>query len=199
MTLLIIGAVIVGVVVGMTIFPIEWLHFTDYIIDIGLCMLLLLVGIDIGKQKNIGKQIKSMGLSILMIPVLVGLGSLIGSVLVGLILSMPVHESSAVGAGFGWYTLSSVMLVDYSMELSAMAFLSNVIREVLAIISIPFVAKFIGHMEAVGPSGATAMDTTLPIITRYTSAEYGVVAFVSGVLLSTAVPILVPIMINLPF
>lgn len=197
MTVLIIGAVIVGVLIGMTVFPGQWIYLTEYVIDIGLCVLLFLVGIDIGKQKNIGKQIRSMGFSILMIPVLAGLGSLLGSALVGLLIQMPIHESSAVAAGFGWYTLSSVILVDYSLELSAIAFLSNVIREVLAIICIPFVAKYIGYMEAIGPSGATAMDTTLPIITRYTSAEYGVVAFVSGVLLSTAVPILVPIMINL--
>jgi len=199
MTLIIILAVIAGIIVGMTLLPAEYMYMTEYVIDFGLCLLLLLVGIDIGKQKNILKEIKELGLSIIMVPVMIGMGSITGALIVGLTLNMPIHESTALGAGFGWYTLSAVMLVDYSSEISALAFLSNVIREVLAIIMIPFIAKWIGHMEAVAPAGATAMDTTLPIITRYTSSKYGIVAFISGAVLSTAVPILVSFFINLPF
>jgi len=195
--MIIVMAVIIGVVVGILIVPFEWIHYTDLVMDIGICMLLLLVGIDIGKQKGILAEIKKLGKSLIIIPILIGAGSIVGGVVSGVILGMPLNEGAAIGAGFGWYSLSAVILSDYSNALSAMAFLTNVIRELLAIMLIPILAKWLNYESAIAPSGATAMDTTLPIINRYTDAKTGVLAFVTGVILSTLVPILVPLMIRL--
>lgn len=197
MTIIIFAAVVFGILVGIVFFPSQWVFATDYFMDIGLCLLLLLVGIDIGKQKNILEEVRKMGFSLLIVPVLVAFGSIVGAMGGGILIGLPVNEAGAVGAGFGWYSLSAVMLTDYSAHLSALAFLSNVFRELLAIVSIPFVAKWIGYMEAVAPGGATAMDTTLPIITQYTDSKTAVLAFVSGVLLSTFVPLLVSLIIGL--
>lgn len=197
MTVLIILTVLLGIGVGYLAFPADLYFITDYIMDIGLCLLLLFVGIDIGKQKNVLEEIKNLGSTILVIPFLIAFGSVVGAIIGGLILGMPINESGAVGAGFGWYSLSAVILADYSSSLSALAFLSNVTREVIAIIIIPFVAKYMGYIEAVAPGGATAMDTTLPIITKYTDSKTAVLAFISGVALSTLVPIVVPIIIAL--
>jgi uncharacterized membrane protein YbjE (DUF340 family) len=197
MTIIILLAVALGIATGYTVFPSDLYYITDYIMDIGLCLLLLFVGIDIGKQKNIVNEIKEMGVTILVIPILIGLGSIVGAMIGGLLLGMPFNESGSVGAGFGWYSLAPVILSDYSSSLSAVAFLSNLIREVLAIITVPFIAKYIGYIEAVAPGGATSMDTTLPIITKYTDSKTAVLAFISGVVLSTLVPIIVPIIIAL--
>lgn len=197
MTLLIMLAVLLGALVGVFILPSDWYAYTDPIISIGLCFLLLFVGMDMGKQKDLFKQIKKIGVNILLVPVMIAIGSIVGAIVFGSFAGIGLKESSAVGAGFGWYTLSAIMLADYSTELSAIAFLSNVIREVMAIVLIPFIAKYIGYYEAIAPSGATAMDTTLPIITRYTDSKTAVAAFVSGVVLSAAVPIIVPIIIGL--
>lgn len=197
MTVIIILAVICGILVGLFLFPSELLPYTDHFISVGLCMLLLLVGIDIGKQKNVLNEIKKLGVSILIIPVMVAVGSIVGGLVAGSLLGMPLNESGALGAGFGWYSLSAIILADYSAELSALAFLSNVFREVLAIMIIPFVAKWIGYMEAVAPPGATAMDTTLPIVTKYTDSKIAVLSFISGCVLSMLVPIVVPVIIAL--
>jgi len=94
------------------------------------------------------------------------IGSIGGSMFAGFLLKLPLNESGAVGAGFGWYTLSSMMLASYSTELSTLAFISNVVREILALISIPIIAKYIGDIESIAPAGATAMDTSLPIISK---------------------------------
>ncbi len=198
MTFLIILSVIIGSIVGYFVLPDEWYHHTDSIISIGLCLLLLFVGMDMGKQKNIFSEIKKIGRNILIVPIMIGIGSIVGAVVAGHYLGMPLNESSAVGAGFGWYTLSAIMLSDYSPQLSALAFLTNVFREVMAIMLIPLIAKYIGHYEAIAPCGATAMDTTLPIITRYTDSKTAVAAFVSGVILSIAVPFIVPLLIAIP-
>ena len=192
MTLKIILAVIIGAVVGFFI-PDSFYSVTDTLLTIGLCLLLFFVGIDIGKNKNVFNDIKNSGRLFFLIPIGVTIGSLLGAIGVGFILGYPVNESGAIGSGMGWYTLSSIIIAPYSSELSVLAFLTNVVREVLAIAMIPIIAKYIGFNEAIAPAGATAMDTTLPIISRNTNSETAILSFSTGLILSTLVPILVPL------
>ncbi len=192
MTLRIILAVIIGAVVGFFI-PDSFYAVTDTLLTIGLCLLLFFVGIDIGKNKNVFNDIKKSGRLFFLIPIGVTIGSLLGAIGVGFILGYPVNESGAIGSGMGWYTLSSIIIAPYSSELSVLAFLTNVVREVLAIAMIPIIAKYIGFNEAIAPAGATAMDTTLPIISRNTNGETAILSFSTGLILSTLVPILVPL------
>lgn len=197
MSFKIIASVGLGIGFGYLFLSQDILQYTDVIIDIGLCILLFFVGIDMGRNKEAFSKIKKMGLKILLVPFMIGMGSIIGSVVGGFLLNLPVNESSAVGAGFGWYTLSSMMLMQYSSELSALAFISNVVREIIALISIPFIARYIGDLEGIAPAGATAMDTSLPIISNATNSKTAIIAFITGVILSSSVPILVPILIKL--
>ena len=44
--------------------------------------------------------------------------------------------------------------------------------------------------------GSAAMDVCLPIVEKSTRSDIAVYSFVSGVILSTAVPILVPLIIG---
>jgi len=197
MTIKIVFSVIAGIGVGYFLLPNSIFQYTDIIIDIGLCLLLFFVGIDIGRNKEVFSKIKKTGFKVLLIPFMIIIGSIGGSMFAGFLLKLPLNESGAVGAGFGWYTLSSMMLASYSTELSTLAFISNVVREILALISIPIIAKYIGDIESIAPAGATAMDTSLPIISKSTNPHTAIIAFITGVILSTAVPILVPIIIKL--
>ncbi|WP_279230309.1 lysine exporter LysO family protein [Thermohalobacter berrensis] len=189
-------SVVLGITMGL-LMPEYIFNYTDIIIDFGLCLLLFFVGIDIGRNKGVFNDIKKIGLKVLLIPIMIIIGSISGSVIAGFFVGLPVNESSAVGAGFGWYSLSAMLLSEYSTELSALAFISNVVREILAIIFIPIIAKYIGDVESVAPAGATAMDTSLPIISKATNPEISIIAFITGVVLSSLVPILVPMLINL--
>ena len=105
----------------------------------------------------------------------------------------------AASAGFGWYSLAPMLLADYSPSVSAVAFLSNVMREVFAIVLIPILARRVGYLECVGVAGATAMDTVLPVVVRATDERIAIYSFVSGVVLSFAVPVVVPAVVALPF
>lgn len=197
MSFSIILTVIAGILSGLFIFPDVFAEHIGLIIDIGLCLLLFFVGMDIGRNKEILNQIKSKGYKILLIPFGVAVGSIVGSILGGFALGLPINESSAIGAGFGWYSLSAIVLSKYSAEIGALAFITNVCREVIALISIPYIAKYIGKLEAIAPAGATAMDTSLPIISKATDGNTAVISFITGVVLSTLVPILVPILISI--
>lgn len=196
MTLKIIGIVILGIVMGLFI-PETYFGMTDYMLNIGLCLLLFFVGMDIGKNKAIFNDIKKSGPLFILVPMGVAAGSILGSILLGFVLGYPINESGAIGAGLGWYSLSAIIIAPYSSELSVLSFLTNVIREILAIMSIPFIAKHIGFVESIAPSGATAMDTTLPIVSKNTNAETAILSFTTGLILSILVPILVPFILNL--
>lgn len=197
MSVSIIIAVLLGILSGYLVIPQIFSQYIGLVIDIGLCMLLFFVGIEIGRNKDIFKQIKSNGYGILLVPLMVAIGSILGSVFGGILIGIPINESSAIGAGFAWYSLSAIELSKYSVETGALAFITNVCREILALISIPYIAKYIGKLESIAPAGATAMDTSLPIITKYTNGNIAVISFITGVILSLLVPILVPLLIAL--
>jgi len=72
-----------------------------------------------------------------------------------------------------------------------------VFREVLAFVSIPFIAKHIGYLETIGAGAAISMDTGLPMITKNTNQEVAVISFISGVIISLAVTVLVPIFVGM--
>ena len=195
MSLSIILTVVAGILSGLFLFPAAFSEHISLIIDIGLCLLLFFVGMDIGRNKEILNQIKSKGYKILLVPFGIALGIIVGSVLGGFALGLPINESSAIGAGFGWYSLSAIELSKYSAETGALAFITNVCREVIALVSIPYIAKYIGKLEAIAPAGATAMDTSLPVISKSTDGNTAVISFITGVVLSSLVPILVPLLI----
>lgn len=192
MTFKIILAVIAGTLVGLAL-PDTLYATTDTLLTVGLCLLLFFVGIDIGKNKNVFSDIKRTGVLFFVVPIAIAVGSLLGAIMVGTFLGYPLNVSGAIGSGMGWYTLSSIIIAPYSSELSVLAFLTNVMREVFAIALIPIIAKRIGFIEAISPAGATAMDTTLPIISQNTNSETAILSFSTGLILSTLVPILVPL------
>lgn len=193
----ILGAVAAGIVTGLFLFPVQFVPYIGTVIDLGLCALLFFVGIDIGRNKDIINQIKACGFRILLVPLMIALGSIIGSMAGGILTGLPFNESGAIGAGFGWYSLSAIILSDYSAEIGALAFITNVCRELFALTAIPFIAKYIGKLESIAPAGATAMDTSLPVVSRSTDSRTAVVSFISGVVLSLLVPVLVPLIIAL--
>lgn len=196
MSLRILLSISLGIGFGYFLLPTSFLEYTGNIIDIGLCILLFFVGIELGRQKDIILNIKDIGYKVLFVPAGVIIGGIVGGIIGGLILGIPLNDAGAVGSGLGWYTLSSMMLADYSTELSTLAFLSNVVREVIALVMIPFVAKHIGFLEAVSICGATAMDTSLPIIAKSTDSNTTIIAFISGMVSTISVPILLPIVLN---
>lgn len=197
MSLKILLSVASGMGIGYFFLPASVNASTDIIIDIGLMLLLFFVGMDIGKHKDVLDKLKNLGFKVLLIPLVIIIGSVVGGMVAGPLIGLPYNEAGAIGSGLGWYTLSSMMLSTYSTELSALAFLSNVVREIMALITIPLIAKYIGHFEAIAPSAATAMDTCLPVISASTDSETTIVAFITGVICTMAVPIILPIILNL--
>ncbi|GAB6137108.1 LysO family transporter [Halanaerobaculum tunisiense] len=199
MLLAIIIVIILGILLGYFWLPSLWISSLAEISNLLLAILLLGVGIDIGSNQDLLHKLKKLGVKVLLIPLLIAIGSIVGAIISGSLLGLPLNETSAVGAGFGWYSLSGVLLAEmYSAQLGALAFLTNVFREVLAIILIPMIAKLGADLVVIAPGGATTMDTTLPLISEaIDDPEIVVISFISGAVLSALVPILVPLLIKL--
>lgn len=200
MTLLIVGGVIAGILVGYFVCGAIFTNEAAFeaglslAITIGLCVLLIFVGLDLGIEGQVINNFKNAGLRILALPVAIALGTMAGAVVCSVLLPVSMGESLAIGCGFGWYSLGAGILMDAGyMTAGAISFMHNVMREVFSIILVPIVARYIGYVEAIALPGAPGMDVCLPIVERSTSGTVAVYSFISGLALSLSVAILVPL------
>ena len=204
MTVMIVIAVAVGMLIGYfvirRVFAGNMESFENMAglgIKIGLCLLLIFVGIDLGLDGTVIENFKRVGIRILAFPAVVVIGTRLGAGISGTLMGLNLKESLAVGAGFGWYTLAPGIIMEAGyITASAVAFLHNVMRELFSILFIPMVAQKIGYIETTGMPGAAAMDVCLPIVEKSTRSDIAVYSFVSGVILSILVPVLVPVIIG---
>lgn len=132
------------------------------------------------------------------VPLLTMIGSLAGGLALAGLFELEAGKALSLAAGFGWYSLSGVLITEMGDPiLGAAGFLINVIRESIALLSIPFLARINMPMMAIGVGGATSMDVTLPLIERSCGTSYVPLSIVNGAVLSMLVPILVPFFFTL--
>jgi len=134
----------------------------------------------------------------LAVPVATIVGTLASSLLLIPLFSISAGKAMALAGGFGWYSLSGVLISNLGDPvLGSASFLANMFRESLALLMIPFLGRSSIPTMAVSVGGATAMDVTLPLIEQSAGPWIVPVSFMSGALLSLVVPILVPICFRL--
>lgn len=197
MTVIIVGAFFAGIVLGFALELPAVNNYLSSLTNYALYFTLFAVGIDLGLNKEMWKQFIIMGRFVFLAPFGVAVGSVLAGMAAGKLLGWTAFEGGAVGAGFGWYSLSGVIISEmHSVSLGTIAFLSNVMREILSIIITPFLARGKGKLILVAPGGATTMDTTLPIIAAVGPPGIAIIAFINGVVLSALVPILVPLFLG---
>ncbi|RCW55355.1 lysine exporter LysO family protein [Halanaerobium sp. ST460_2HS_T2] len=196
---IIIGlTVTAGLIIAVFFLDMTYISVMNQISNYALIVLLFGVGIDIGLNKEMMSYLVKYGWNIMVFPILIAVGSILGTVIIGYLIGFNFNEAAAVGAGFGWYSLSGIILSQlHSVELGSIAFLSNIFREFLTFLILPLVVKKFGRPASIAPGGATAMDVTLPVIKKVGGEEMVVPALVSGMVLTTLVPILVPFLIKL--
>lgn len=167
-----------------------------------LYLLLVLAGMTVGfdlKALGIVRELKT---RILLIPLGVVAGTFCGSALAWLVLSgfsqLSLPEALSVGAGFGYYSLATVIITRLGdPALGSMALLSNMIHEALALLLPPFLVRFSGKLGPVLAGGAAAMDTCLPVIAQVSGERCAILAVFSGMCLTLLVPLLIPLLMAL--
>lgn len=160
--------------------------------------LLFFIGVSVGSDSRTIQNIRGFHLGYMLFPLFIAAGSLIGAGIFSLLLpNISFIEGLAVGAGMGYYSLSSILITEiYSSSLGVVALLSNLLREVSSILLIPLVYKWIGKWGSISMAGATSMDTALPSIHKAAGNDYVLISIISGIVLTVLVPILIPLILG---
>ncbi|MCD7978636.1 MAG: lysine exporter LysO family protein [Tannerellaceae bacterium] len=172
-------------------------NFTIYV----LYLLMFQVGLSIGSDRKLKEILRTIRPELLLVPLATIVGTLTASALVSLVITQwSVFDCLAVGSGFAYYSLSSILITEFkeptlgvqlAAELGTIALIANIIREIFALLGAPFFVKYFGRLAPICAGGATTMDTTLPVITRYSGKDMVFIAILHGILVDLSVPFLV--------
>ena len=188
-----LAAVAFGVLAGYFLLP--DLPLAEDLATWSLMLLLFLIGLQL---RNAGLSLRKLlmnrqGLGIAL--AMAGSSLLAGLALTPL-LALPWHDALALASGFGWYSLSGIVVGDaLGPAWGGVAFLNDVIREIIALAIIPLLIARRPAM-AIGYGGATAMDFTLPVIRSSGGLACVPVAIASGFVLSFLSPVLMGVFLS---
>ncbi|TYF91467.1 lysine exporter LysO family protein [Klebsiella grimontii] len=181
------GVVLIGFLIGLS--GLSFLQHATEASEYTLIFLLFLIGIQL---RNNGMTLRQIVLNRrgMIVAVVVMVSSLLGGVINAFILDLPLKTGLAMASGFGWYSLSGILLTEsYGPVIGSAAFFNDLARELLAIMLIPGLVRR-SRSTALGLCGATSMDFTLPVLQRSGGVEIVPAAIVHGFILSLLVPIL---------
>lgn len=168
-------------------------HLSTY----ALFALMFCVGFGIGSDTKTLRSFKSLNPRLLLLPLMTIAGTLLGTFIISFALPHRTPaECMAVGSGFAYYSLSSTIIAKKSAELGIIALMSNIIRELMALLMAPIFLKYFGRLAPISVGGATSMDTTLPIITKYCGNEVVVTSIFHGMVVDFSVVFLVTLFTN---
>ncbi len=183
-----------------------------------LYLLTFSVGLSLGLDRNLLPTIKSQPVRMLLLPFSTMIGTFIGAVAAWLLINaisiynqvgpdalnacpqggLGVLDSLCVSAGFGYYSLSSILLNEArGVEIGTMALAANIIRELMTVVFAPLMARFFGPLAPISCGGATSMDSTLPIIQNTLGNQYVPLSIFHGVVMDFSVPLFLAFFISL--
>ncbi|MBQ6299182.1 MAG: lysine exporter LysO family protein [Bacteroidales bacterium] len=201
-SLIIVGCFVAGVLVALAGWLPEGLPMGQ-ITTWGLYVLLVCVGFGLGMDEGFFASLKTLPLRSLLLPLVTIVGSLAGGLLAWWIVSLMhttapgLADTLAVTSGFGYYSLSSVLLDEArGAMIATIALASNLLRELMTLLTAPLLRRWFGPYAVISSGGATSMDTTLPVAVRYGGSRYAPVSIYHGFFLTVAVPFIVSFFIS---
>lgn len=190
-SLIVVGFFVIGLLGGIEKMVPSWLLDGD-VSFVALCGLLLFVGLGIGLNPEMKKEVRSLSPRMALLPVVTIIGSWLGALLIWTVLHRTLSDCMAINSGFAYYSLSSIFITEYrDAELGAIALLANIIREMLTLLGAPLMARWFGPLAPISAGGATTMDTTLPILSQTVGQRYIALSIYHGFVVDFTVPFLV--------
>ena len=190
-SLIILSFFAAGLLLGVyRVLPASWLDY-DYSFYV-LAALMFSVGFSLGHQPDTIQQFRRIHSRVLFLPLTTVVGTFLGVLFLSFFSERSVFDFLAVGSGFGYYSLSSILITEYKgIELGTIALLANILREIITLLFAPVMVKYFGKLAPIAAGGATTMDTTFPIIIRTSGKEFSVVSIYHGFVMDLSVPFLV--------
>ena len=190
-SLVILGFFAAGVVLGLCGL-LEESRAVHLLSTWSLRILMMMVGMSVGGDREMLRSLKTMNPKLLLLPLATIAGTYAGCILVNLFLSYEVKDVLAVGSGFGYYSLSSVLISESrGAFLGTVALISNIIREVFTLLFTPLLVRVAGPLAPISAGGATTADTTLPVISSSCGQNFILVSVFHGFTVDLSVPFLV--------
>ena len=187
-------AALAGLLLGYYLLPA--VPFIDQTTTGLLMLLLLLIGLQL---RNAGLSLRKLLMNVqgLGIALVLMVSSMLAGVLLIPLLGLPWHQALALTSGFGFYSLSGIVIGDaMGPAWGGVAFMNDMLREIIALAIIPLVIARRPAM-AIGYGGATAMDFTLPVIRSSGGLACVPVAIASGLVLSFFAPVFMGLFLSL--
>ena len=190
-SLIILSFFAAGLLLGVyRVLPASWLDY-DYSFYV-LAALMFSVGFSLGHQPDTIQQFRRIHSRVLFLPLTTVVGTFLGVLILSFFSERSVFDFLAVGSGFGYYSLSSILITEYKgIELGTIALLANILREIITLLFAPVMVKYFGKLAPIAGGGSTTMDTTFPIIIRTSGKEFSVVSIYHGFVMDLSVPFLV--------
>ena len=196
-SLVILGFFTLGIILGLAGLPAgqSIVHKLSFL---SLCILMAMVGMSVGGNPELATSIRSMNPRIALLPIATILGTYAGCIIVNLFLGHSIADVLAIGSGFGYYSLSSVLISSSrGPHLGSIALISNIIREVFTLLCSPVLARIAGPLAPISSGGATTADTTLPIISSCCGDKFVLISIFHGFAVDFTVPFLVTLFCSL--
>ena len=180
-----------------------------------LYVLMLLLGINLGCNQDLKgfvRQfrkgfVRQFSFKMLLVPLATMAGTFLFSAVAGFILSQwSVFDCMAVGSGFAYYSISSVLItqlkapsigMQLATELGTIALLANIFREMTALVGAPFIRKYFGRLAPISAAGIGSADILLASISRYSGKDAIPLAILHGILINISVPFFVSLFCSL--
>jgi uncharacterized membrane protein YbjE (DUF340 family) len=191
--LFLVGIVLSGMLLRLTTPIFFW--FDSSLISYLLYAMLSCVGMGLVFQKISFKGMLA-NRQLLLLPLYTIAGSYLGALFIPLVTSFSIKEAMGIVSGFGWYSLSGILITDLGFPvLGSVSFVSNLLRESFAFFLIPFFGR-LGQQyfyPAVCTAGATSMDVTLPLLSSRFGSATVIGSIYHGVVMSLVSPLLIPL------
>ena len=187
------ACIVIGIIAGYF-----WLQdmsrsILDRILTLSLIFLYTGVGVSLGENKEVFQYIKRLGVRILFMPAAIFAGCIAGGFISGLLLRLPYSYSVISASGMGYYSLTGAFMTEtFGIEAGTYGFIVNVSRDVFTVALLPLLSK-ISKGSPIASGAAGCMDTMLVPVTRAVGPELGMVALISGTILTFVVPVWLPV------
>lgn len=188
------SSLILGVITGILIRGFINPSVVDKTFIFFLVILYVCVGISQGANRDVFRYVRVLGFRIIWLSVAILLGSLTGGFLAGIILQIPIYISVVASGGMSFYSITGAFMTsEYGLEIGTYGFVVNVMREFFTILLMPLLIK-ISYGSPIAGGAAGNMDTMLAPVTKFVGVRLGLVALITGTILTFVVPFLLPLL-----
>ena len=124
-----------GVLGGrLDLLPADWLGLVHEASNLAVYAMLAAVGMSLGFDSRAWRILRDLKGWVVLVPLMIIVGTFLGGVAAWTMLDMSFRDVMAVAAGFGYYSLSSMLINQLAdVSLGSMALISNMVRELVTL------------------------------------------------------------------